>query len=144
MERALAIFNNILDMNPNDNQGVRALAIDCYFRLRRPLDALGICDRYPDDGMGQVLYGCALALYQLERKEEAEKSMLEAIAFLPLVAGELVKERHKKPKDTLPGYVTLGGIDQAYFYWLDRGERWENTPEAIDFLRDCLQEYGGV
>jgi tetratricopeptide (TPR) repeat protein len=139
IDEALEISNNMLAMNPNDNQGVRALVIDCNFFLNRPSDVLAVCDQYPGDGLEQVMYGRALALYQLGRRAEAEKALSEAIEFLPLVAKELVKSRHRKPKDLHPDRVTVGGADQAYWYWIDQGQHWKNTPGAIEFVRECLE-----
>ena len=52
VKTALEIFNNILALNPGDNQGVRALVVGCYLQLKRPGDVLALCDRYPDDGTG--------------------------------------------------------------------------------------------
>jgi len=138
--QALEMFNNILAMNPGDNQGARALVVDCNFRLNRPRDVLAVCDRYPDDGMEQLLYGRALALYQLGRRDEAAKALDEAIEFLPLVAQELVKKRHRRPKDLRRDYVTYGGADQAYYYWTEQGQHWKDTPGALEFVRECLEK----
>ena len=140
IEKALEILSNILTMNPGDNQGVRALVIDCDFRLNRPRDVLAVCERYPDDGMEQVVYGRILALYQLGRKAKAAEALSEAVEFLPLVAQELVKGRHRKPKDLHLGYVTHGGPDQAYYYWIEQGSHWKNTPGALEFVRECLNK----
>jgi tetratricopeptide (TPR) repeat protein len=138
VERALAIFLEILAMNPNDNQGVRELAIGCYFALGRPEGALEICGRYPDDALEGVMYGRALALYQLGREEKARGALLQAIEAMPLIARELVKKRHRRPKDLDPAHVTYGGADQAYYYWVDQGQYWSETPGAIEFVRACL------
>ena len=144
VKMALELFNNTLALNPGDNQGVRALVVDCYLQLKRPGDVLAICDRYPDDLMEQLVYGRVLALYQLGRKAEAERALGEAIDFLPLVAGEIVKRRHTRPRDLHQGYVTHGGADQAYFYWTDQGKYWKNTPGAIEFVRHYLEKRGRV
>jgi tetratricopeptide (TPR) repeat protein len=140
IEKALEIFNNVLAMNPGDNQGVRALVIDCNFHLKRPRDVMAVCNQYPDDGMEQVIYGRVLALYQLGQKDEAKEALQEAIEFLPLVAEELVKTRHRKPKDIRPGYITHGGADQAYYYWIEQGNHWRRTPGALEFVRGCLKK----
>ena len=86
IEDALAIFMNMLALNPNDNQGVRVLAVECAFRHNRPWDVLEISERFPNDIEPDVLYGQVLALYQLGLKAEAETALLEAMEILPLVA----------------------------------------------------------
>jgi len=139
-ERALDMFENILAMNPGDNQGVRALVVDCSFQLNRPQDVLAVCDRYPDDGMEQLMYGRALALYQLGRRDEAAEALDGAIEFLPLVAKELVKKRHRRPKGFHRDYITYGGADQAYTYWMEQGQHWKNTPGAIEFVMERMEK----
>jgi tetratricopeptide (TPR) repeat protein len=136
--KALDVFNNILAMNPGDNQGVRALVIDCCFHLRDPRGVMTVCDRFPEDLMEHVLYGRALALIQLGRADEAKASLRQAIERFPLVGKELVKARHRKPKNLRADIVTLGGADQAYFYWLDQGGHWKRTPGALELVRECL------
>lgn len=143
VETALSIFSDILSLNPNDNQGVRGLVIQCYFGLGWPGRVLEVCGSYPDDIMESVLYGRPLALYQQGRQPEAKEALLEAIDHFPLIARELVKTRHRRPKDLRPDRITLGGADQAYYYWTEEGGFWKNTPGAIDLVRECLQEVAG-
>lgn len=140
---ALEIFENILAMNPGDNQGVRALVIDCHFLQGHPERVLEVCDRYPGDMMEQVMYGRALALYQLGRQVEADEALAEGIQWLPLVARELTKKRHPRPRRLDPHRVTHGGADQAYYYWEDQGQHWKNTPGAIGWVRESLEEPAG-
>lgn len=67
IEEALKLFQELLSLNPNDNQGVRALAIEALFELGRLEDALEVTERYPDDVMSETLYGRALALFKRGR-----------------------------------------------------------------------------
>jgi len=85
--------------------------------------------------MEQVVYGHALALFQLGREMEAQQTLREAIEFLPLVAEGLARSYHLLPRDLHPDRVTHGGRDQAYYYWQDQGQYWKNTPGAIEFVR---------
>ncbi|MGD9369087.1 MAG: hypothetical protein PVH87_25500 [Desulfobacteraceae bacterium] len=137
-EKALFIFNNILDVNPNDNQGIRSLGINCYLELKRPLDVLRIVEKYPDDAMADTLYGKVLALFQLERIKEAKKALKEAVKVLPLVAQEISKKRHRKPRGMQLDYITLGGEDEAYYFWQQNGKHWQQTPGAEQFLSENL------
>lgn len=138
---AVLVFNDILSMNPNDNQGIRALAIGCYFKLNQPTDVLSVCKRYPNDTMEEVLYGRPLALFQRGRESEARKSLLKAIEILPNVLKELLKKSHRPPKNLSPGYVIHGSADQAYYYWENNGEYWINTKGAIEFLKSVATNH---
>lgn len=137
---ALAVFDDMLSMNPNDNQGVRALAIDCYFRLAQPTQVLAVCKHYPNDTMEEVLYGRSLALFQLDRQPEASIALRKAIEILPNVARELLKKTHRPPKNLNPNYATVGGSDQAFYYWRHNGQHWVNSKGAIEFLGSIYRE----
>jgi tetratricopeptide (TPR) repeat protein len=139
---ALAMWQDLLDLNPNDNQGIRSLLVDCLFARRRPVQVLAICDRYPGDGMPALLFGRVLALFMLERREEAAASLAEAARFAPMIAKELTKKTHPAPRDLHPGFVTMGGADEAYYYWRDSGESWKRTPGALEFVRRALGTKG--
>ncbi|MEK6756735.1 MAG: tetratricopeptide repeat protein, partial [Bacteroidota bacterium] len=106
---ALAVFNEILSMNPNDNQGIRALVIDCYFRLSQPDQVIAVCNRFRNDTMEEVLYGRSLAFFQLRQERQAKTALLKAVEILPLVAEELVKASHRPPKNLNPHFVSHGG-----------------------------------
>lgn len=138
-DKAFSIFNEILAMNPNDNQGIRALAIQCSFALKMPEGVLKICDKYSDDSMPDTLYGRALALFQVGKKEEAKAALKDAVKLRPKVAIELVKTKHTKPKNMMEKYVTSGGEDEAYEYWEMCGEYWGKTPGAIEFVREHIK-----
>ena len=141
IQKALSIFSNILRMNPNDNQGVRALAIDCYFNLNYPLKVLDVCHDYHDDTNESVMYGKVLALFQIDKKDEAGEALRDAVNTLPLIAKEIIKKNHIKPKDLGSDYITLGGKDQAYYYWIIQGKYWRKTPGAIDFVKEWLNKH---
>ncbi len=125
-------------MNPNDNQGIRAFAIDCYFRLGQPNNVLAVCKHYPNDTMEEVLYGRALALFQLHQERKARTALLKAVEFLPLIAEKLVKKTHRPPKNLNPHYISHGGKDQAYYYWKQNGRHWEKTNGALQLVASVL------
>jgi len=139
VEGALSMFMRLLDWNPNDNQGIRSLAVDCHFLLDQPEGVLVICERYPDDGMEALLYGRPLALIQVGETGQAREALELAVEHLPLVAKELVKERHRAPKGFNPDRCTLWSPEQAYHYWLDQGHYWKKTEGALELLRDVLK-----
>ena len=134
-ERALEAFENLLTLNPNDNQGARGLVVDCHFALNEPEGVLSVCRQYKGDGLPELVYGRPLALFQLGRVKEASRALNRAIKFWPFVAAELLKTKHSKPKGMDDKHVTLGGPDHAYVYWQDHGKYWKQTPGAIEFLK---------
>jgi len=140
---ALDLFRRILALCPDDNLGIRALVIDCYFSLKRPEEVLAVCLQYPGDPMEHSLYGKALALFQVGRLDEARDALRRAVADFPLVAQELLKTRHRRPKSRVPGHIAHGGADQAYEYWREQGRFWNETPGALELVRAVLGEHLG-
>lgn len=137
---AAAIFDEMLELNPNDNQGIRALAIECYFAQGDPQGVLKVCERFPDDGMGETMFGRSLAYFQLGNSEMAREAMMEAIEYHPNIAKELIKTRPRKPEAMMEGYIVAGGDDEAYEYWTSCGRYWKATEGALDFLKKCLRK----
>lgn len=135
-EMALSVFRTIISLNPGDNQGVRALIVDCCLKLKRYKDVLTVCKDSQEDHMAETVYGHVLALFALKRMPSAEKALKQALDILPLVAEELVKARHTRPKNMREGHYTVGGADQAWYYWQDAGEYWVQVPGAIEFVRE--------
>lgn len=134
---ALAVFEEILKMNPNDNQGVRVLALDCHFLLGKPAKALELCNRFRDDSMAEILYGRALALLQLGREVEARTALAEAVETWPLVAAELLKKSHRIPRAGAD-YAAFSRKAQAYDYWEMSGQHWAETAGAHLLVAEVL------
>ncbi len=138
-EKAREVFENLVALNPNDNQGVRALLVECGFELQRPEDVLKVCNQYPGDGLEQTLYGRVLALIQLGKDQEAAPALKLAIKCLPLVAKELTKTTHRQPPDYSEERVGIGSEGQAFGYWKKCGKHWSATPGAVEFVRRHLE-----
>jgi tetratricopeptide (TPR) repeat protein len=131
---AVAILNNILDLNPRDNQGVRMMLVGLYFGIRRPGNVLRVCEGYPDDGP-ELQFGRSLALHQLGEPDEADAAYREAAAAWPRVHEELLKTRHTRPKEMQPGDITMGSTGEAFAYWELYGEHWKDTHGALAMAR---------
>ena len=135
IEEALRLFQELLSLNPNDNQGVRAMSQEALFGLGRLEDALKLAEQYPNDAMPETLYGRALALFKLGRQREATAALKEAVKYLPLVRKELLETKHHLPRTARPDMVTCGGADEAYYYWERWGRFWGKDPEALEWLK---------
>jgi len=138
-EEALRLYQELLSLNPNDNQGVRAMTQETLFKLGRLEDALKIARQYPDDIMPETLYGRALALFKLGKRRQATLALQKAIDCLPLVGKELLKAKHRLPRSASPDGVTVGGADEAYYYWERWGQFWEGDAEALKWLRKTVR-----
>ncbi len=140
IDKAISIFKNILDLNPNDNQGIRGIYLECLFNQRRPGDIIEFLKIYPDDIMPETVYGKVLAFIRLGDFKHAEIALKKAIKKMPLVAKELVKKRHRAPEEQFPFGVNYFGADGAFYYWEVHGHHWKNTPGAVEFVKKILDK----
>ncbi len=138
IERALGLYRDLLALTPGDNQGVRGVMAEVLFELSRPAEVLALCELYPGDIMPELTHGRALALFTLGRRREADRALREAVAGSPLVAAELLKAKHGRPRSRFPGTVTVGGPDEAFDYWEHHGKFWEATPGGLGWLRGIV------
>jgi tetratricopeptide (TPR) repeat protein len=138
IEQANKIFMEMLKINPGDNQGARALAVESFFHMYQPEGVLRVCSLYPNDAMPDTLYGRALAFFQLGDQKKADESLKGAVKYLPKVAKEIIKATHKKPKSLHEGRIRAGGDDQAYEYWRRNNVHWESSIGSIDWVKKML------
>jgi hypothetical protein len=104
------------------------MAATASFKLGKFEDIITLTDKYRDDMMPEILYGRAIAFFKLDRRKEATAALKKAINNLPLVCKELLKKRHRLPKTARVDRVTVGGTDEAYYYWEHWGQFWEEDP----------------
>ena len=99
--------------------------------------ALRLAEGYPDDLLAAIHFGRVLALYRLDRQDEARAAARDAHAHLPLVRDYLVRQRIRQP--TLHGHgFQVGGADQAWLYREMARPLWEATPGALPWLQRIL------
>ncbi len=82
-KEALGEFKTLLQLNPNDNQGIRFLLGDVYSYMKDLKNAEKYYKKY---GEHQGAYNHALLLYSKDRKKEALKLLRRSIKELPLFA----------------------------------------------------------
>ncbi len=123
----------VLTLNPNDNQGLRERLLHVYAAGARAADALALCERYPGDALGAMIYGRILVLYLLGRQDEAAAALAQAQKDSPRIAKMLTAKKPRMPK-LQPGLMTWGGEDEAWYYRQSWRGVWERSG-ALDWLR---------
>lgn len=136
---AIAILERMLDVDPNDHLASRAILVSCYFERSMTEDVLKLCQRYPNDLMEELLFGKVLALFQSGEITQAGKALKTAIEHHPLIAAELVKEKHTKPRGMNEDRVRAGGKEEAFLYWKHHGKHWQETLGALEWLAEMLE-----
>ncbi len=133
-------FEEILALNPNDNQGVRSILATNYLKTNNSKKFLKLEKDYADDISVELNVGKVLAYYRLGELDKARKVLKKQKKYKEHVVKELLKKKHVEPKDSSPWSVTIGGADEAFYYWEQQGEEWKKTKGALKWLKSVWSE----
>jgi tetratricopeptide (TPR) repeat protein len=134
---AEAIFNKLLKLNPNDNQGVRENQIFVYLCAERYGDVRKLCAKYPGDGLlatSMGLLACALADgggTDAQRITGKIAGLNEHV--LPMLKMCLTTRR--RPLDSSADYMAVGGVDEAAGYIAFNWDAWAGENTRKRFLK---------
>lgn len=112
--------------NPTDNTGLRGPLIHKLIELGKPREAIDIAAAYPDD-FAEIEYGRVLALFVDQQAEAAQASLRKAVERWPKAWKMLHAANPKQPRSKNPGYITVGGDDEAWHYRIDHRDLWQST-----------------
>ena len=132
-EGAIYTAELLLRLNPDDNHGIRTVLIDARLQDGDDEGALELCDRYPDDFLVAIVFGAALALFRLGRRDEAEQRLRQNLRQPSKIPSYLQRDRVPQPEFS-PHGITLGGNDEAWLYRREMRATWKATPGAIPWL----------
>jgi tetratricopeptide (TPR) repeat protein len=133
-EEAERAYYELLELNKNDNQGVRYVLLAFHAQKLEfaKMDALINGGRYPDDCAAEWLYARALAAYALS-KPDSSLCLRNALAANPHVPDFLLTG--KKPSSQEGDSVTMGGEDEGWMCAQVFRKAWENTSGALPWLK---------
>ena len=130
----MALLQNVLRLNPNDNHGLRDLVINRHLEDGADEAALSVINRYPGDLSPAPAFGKVLALYRLGRMPEARAAVSVAKKHNRKIAKFLLPEYKAEPALS-PHHIQVGGDDEAWCYREDMRRVWEAVPGALDWLK---------
>jgi tetratricopeptide (TPR) repeat protein len=136
-EEAAAHYQEMLRLNPNDNQGVRYSLATLLLDMDRDDDLRRLLTQYEDDALAEWAYTKALVAFR-EGGETAQANRLlaQAVKVNKHVPAYLLG--HKELPHDLPPHISVGGNDEAASYAVGNRRAWLNTPGAISWLRKTL------
>lgn len=134
-DAAIEHYQALLELNPNDNQGLRYILADFLLAEGRDADLEKLLDRYPDDGASAWDYDRALWLFRKEGPgRKANQALAKALKANQFVPSFLLGE--KPIPEALPAAIGCGDENEAVDYAYRGTENWRNTPYALDWLRE--------
>jgi len=138
--QALSHYRRILELNPNDNQGVRYELAGCL--LEEGLDEeLGeLLGQYEDEASAYWLYTRALWRFRTEGASERSATELEeATGTNPYVPLYLLGRKNFLSQG-LPELIGLGDESEAVSYFARALPEWLKTPGAVEWVRENTDE----
>jgi tetratricopeptide (TPR) repeat protein len=132
----------VLELNPNDNHGLRDQLSHAYLELERFEDVIRLQARYPDDGSPTIQLNFVLALYCLGRLQDAARCLIEAQKNTPQALKSLLATTPKPVKPDEPYGVVMGGKYEAWLYVKDHLAYWQKYA-ALDWARNQLTGAAG-
>lgn len=138
-ETAIGHYQDMLRLNPGDNQGIRYKLLS-YLMASNDIDAAQeLLGQYEDEASAAWLFTQVLATFIGQGDSpEARKQLREAIEYNPHVVPYLLGRR--RMPHTIPDYIGLGDKDEAAAYVADLGACWLDTPGALKWLRSQVPQ----
>jgi tetratricopeptide (TPR) repeat protein len=138
-EKAIEKFNFILNVNPNDNQGVRYLLPKCYIHLKKYEEFLLLDKKMDEADSLYYVFPKIAAYFKLGNIYQAKITYKLAKEKHPFVAEELVKKKHNFPHDEFdpPLYgdgAPTGSRQEAFNYWKETNQLWEKDRDLKKFF----------
>jgi tetratricopeptide (TPR) repeat protein len=131
--KAIEIMKEMLELNPNDNQGVRHSLITKLLILNRLLEAEKLYEDYKDDFSAEWHYSKAYLYFNKRSKnllaDSALKEAMEYNPYVPLYLFGLIDM-----PDELPEYVGVGDVNEAISYVDDAAVLWLNNKKALKWF----------
>lgn len=138
---AIPYYEELLALNPHDNQGVREDLVTAYLLSHNSHKVITLAEQYPNDISPNISIGLILALYKLGQKDNAEKQLKKNYSYCSHVVKEILQKEHTMPENSDPYGVRVGGPDEAYFYWLEQGYIWEEVEGARSWLKKITEKW---
>jgi tetratricopeptide (TPR) repeat protein len=140
-EKSLIIWERLLQLNPNDNQGIRDLyALNCL-ELNRYYEIIELKKRYKECNDLDLDLCLVLVYFTLNQKQKAIYYLKNLFKYNKQELQSLFKKNIKKP-ETIGSYCDGLLIENAdyiiYNFYKFNIKYWKETEGALNFLREFI------
>ena len=139
VDKAIEIYEEMLELNPNDNQGIRYLLSNLLLNKNDLTKFELFIKNSEDEDCAVRNYNNALYNFKkFGRTKESEKVLLQAYNNNKFVIDYMLG--NKKTPDELPQYIGRGDENEAVSYVNETWPIWDKTEEAFDWLYEFKQK----
>lgn len=132
LEEAIRHFEGLLELNPNDNQGVRDFLLGCYLSVKHLAGAQRLLQDYKNDASAVFAWGQTLERFLSGDSPGATRALREARRRNRFVEQYLTMRR-PLPKER-PETYCLGSDEEAVFCLEALSGAWADNPLAATWL----------
>jgi tetratricopeptide (TPR) repeat protein len=132
-EEAIGHYQDLLRLNPNDNQGVRDVLLPALLAAGRDGEAGGLLQRYEDDSSAAWQYGWALWEFRREGDNRLARERLRGAVRANRYVPKYLTGKVEWP-GPLPESYTFGSEEEAVICSDELGKAWRQTPGAESWL----------
>lgn len=139
-ENGISHMEDMLRLNPNDNQGIRWLLLEWYCNMNWIEKAWQLLDQYPDEGTPFMVLTRACLEFQKTGPSDALESLVqEQMESNPYFAPKLLDQIEVSPHRV--DSFTVGEEDEADAYCHSFRSLWKATPGALPWLNSVSREF---
>ncbi|HEV8131887.1 MAG TPA: hypothetical protein VGQ81_11600 [Acidobacteriota bacterium] len=130
---AITHCEEMLQLNSNDNQGIRDTLMGLYLKTDNLQGARDLLDQYPGSFLAVFNWGRVLERFLSGDLEEAKQAVATAHRANRYVRDYLTGR--KSTPQLLPEYYSLGDVSEAQMCATEIGDAWRSHPEAVQWLK---------
>ena len=135
-EESLAHGEALLELNPDDDQGIRQSLLSRYLAVGNEAGAERLLHRYAHDSSAAFLWSRVLLDLRREDQAAAKDDLRTAMQGNPHVADLFSGKR--TPPARLPERFTPGDRHEAALYFTGFAEAWLASSDAMEWLMEQL------
>ncbi len=137
VEECVTILEEMIELNPNDNQGIRDQLILYLIQLGENKKYLKYAKMFKGDCSTFSLYNRALFTFKTEgASAKAAKQLKKAIKENKYVPKQLLSN---KPVKELASYYSMGDGNESDYYVSFAQPIWAATEGAMEWLKKCTE-----
>jgi len=133
IEEAIGQYQDLLRLNPNDNQGVRDVLLPLLLKTGRDTEAGALLEQYADDASATWTYGWALWAFRQEGESPAARERLRQAIKANRHVPKYLTGKAEIP-ELLPDSYSLGSAEEAVLCAVELFDAWKATPGADRWL----------
>lgn len=135
---AMEVLEEMIELNPNDNQGVRDQLLLYCISIEEPERFNHYAKMYKEDSMAFALFNRALFSFQTKfATKPSNEDLQKAIDSNKFVVPKLLSEKFC---DGLADSYSPGSKEEADYYVSHAYEVWREIPGALDWLKKQISK----